>query len=115
MTFDVEIMLRGNERVFTERLTHDGQPTHWSEADVGDVLEKILRAVGRALDPAAEEGSISLRGLSWIVTPYRDGVVIAFEIHSASAVAGPFDMPGADLERLLFRAIQAGSKSGTVH
>ena len=34
-----------------------------------------------------------LRGFSWIVEPTTGGVVIAIEIPTGAAVAGPFDIP----------------------
>lgn len=117
MTFDVEIMLRQNDRVFTERLSHERDAADWTDADASVVLKKILRAIDRVQRPAdEEEREVSLRGLSWIVTPFKDGVVIAFEIHSASAVAGPFAVAEPALTRLLTRAMQEGQpQKPTVH
>ena len=106
MTFDLEVMLRASERVFTERIDHDGEPSAWTDADVEAALRKILRAIDRILNPHAdEEHPISLKGLSWIVHPYKDGVVLAFEIHSAAAVAGPFAMAEDRLEQMVSRVL----------
>ncbi len=115
MTFDVEIMLRNDEHVFASVLAHDRPPTEWTVSDAEAILEKILASVARALSPDADEQPISLRGVSWIVNPFKDGVVLALEIHSASAVAGPFAVGQADLERLVGQAVRASTGSPTVH
>ena len=76
----------------------------------------MLRATARAQAPEAPEPSeIQLRGMNWIVHPSDDGVVIALEIHSASAVAGPVPMAAATLEGLIARAVAADSRPGVVH
>jgi hypothetical protein len=54
--------------------------------------------------------------MSWIVSPFKDGVVIAFEIHSASAVAGPFHgISDQTLDRLMREATTPGQPPPTVH
>lgn len=116
MTFDVEIMLRANEHVFTERLSHDREPAAWTDQDVDAILRKVLQAIDRALNPGADEARpVSLRGLSWIVSPYHDGVVLAFEIHSASAVAGPFQIAQADLDHMVRRVLRGAPGGPAVH
>lgn len=116
MTFDVEMMLRHDPRVFTEQIRYDTEPRAWTKDDVDAVLKKVLRAVEHVLDPAeAGDRLVSLRGVNWIVSPHAKGVVIAIEIHSASVVAGPFDIPQADLERLMARVFQAAQPRTTVH
>jgi hypothetical protein len=116
MTFDLEVMLRGNDRVYTETLTHDRPPETWTDADVDAVVRKMLRAIDRLQHPdEAETRPISLRGLSWIVSPYHEGVVIAFEIHTAAAVAGPFDLRKDTLEAIMGRVTRADESPGTVH
>jgi hypothetical protein len=116
MTFDVEIMLRQNSFVFTERLEHDRDAGAWTERDVETVLKKILQAIDQVMKPEDGQSTrVSLRGLSWIVNPYKEGVVIALEIHSASAVAGPFAISQSRLEHLMARAIGAQSAPSSVH
>jgi hypothetical protein len=115
MTFNLEIMQRGNERVFTEALTHERDPEAWTDADVRAVLSTILQALDRVLNPGVEQRSVSLRGMSWIVSPYQDGVVIALEIHSAAAVAGPFHIGQDALDDMIQRAIAGTPTTGGVH
>jgi len=117
MRMNVEIMLRGNNHVFTETIVHPTEPVAWTEADVATILKAMLRATAKAQDPAGQEPSeVILRGMNWIVHPAPEGgVVIALEIHSASAVAGPVPMSAASLEALIDKAIAAANRPGLVH
>ncbi|MCL4812566.1 MAG: hypothetical protein KJ061_08785 [Vicinamibacteraceae bacterium] len=114
MTYPIEIMLRGDERVYTDSLVHDGEAAGWSDRDVQQVLEKMLGAVGRVVSPGRTE-PVALRGLSWIVSPYEGGVVIALEVHSASAVAGPFPVAQDVLNASIERVLNGVPPSTTVH
>src|SRR5690349_7013833 len=116
MTIPLEIMLRGNDRVFTETLVHPGDPASWTDRDVAAVLKSVLIAIDRAQNPGkTDEPEVSLRGLSWIVHPSGSGVVIALEIHTASAVAGPFNVSESQLDGLITRALRSASPSPVVH
>ena len=120
MTYHVETMLRGNDAVYTEMVHHIGQddPANWTVDDAATMLHSTLLAIDRALNPGRnDEPPTNLRGLNWIVTPHQDGgVVLALEIHSASAVAGPFALPQDRLEQLLNEAVKApASTTGVVH
>jgi hypothetical protein len=116
MTIPLEIMLRGNDRVFTETLMHPGDPGSWTDRDVAAVLKGILIAIDRVQHPEkTEEPEVSLRGLSWIVHPSGGGVVIALEIHTASAVAGPFNLAESQLDGLITRALRAAAPAPVVH
>jgi hypothetical protein len=117
MRLSVEIMLRGNNRVFTETIAHPTEPVAWTEQDVAAILKAMLRATARAQAPdAPEPGDVALRGMNWIVHPAADGgVVIALEIHSASAVAGPIPMAAATLDGLIARAVAADNRPAHVH
>ncbi len=113
VTIPVEIMLRGDPHVYTQTLDHPGEPGQWSVADMERVLERLLQAVSRVLQPDGAGAPVLLRGMNWIVSPYQTGVVIALEIHSASVVAGPFDVPAATLDALIVGAL-GGAPAGTV-
>lgn len=117
MTYQVEIMLRGDEQVYTETVHHIGgaEPAAWTVDDASTVLHSTLLAIDRVLNPGRDdEPATTFRGINWIVTPYEGGVALALEIHSASAVAGPFALPQARLEALLNEAVKAPSASGGV-
>lgn len=109
MTFDVEIVLREHTTAITERIEQPGEPRQWSEADVESVLREILLAIDRAKNPGGPDRYVALRGFSWIVEPAPGGVVIAIEIPSGAAVAGPFDVPQATLDRLISSVIAAAA------
>lgn len=117
MTYDVEIMLRGNERVFSETLSHPRPEAEWSVADVIEVLRHALQSVDRVVSPDADAGrrAVSFRGMNWIVSPWKDEVVLAFEIHSASVVAGPFRMEADRLSGMVTQALADTAPSARVH
>jgi hypothetical protein len=116
MTIPVEIMLRGNDRVYTHNVVQPGEPGTWSERDVAAALKDILRAIDRIQNPdKKDQPEVALRGLSWIVHPSGDGVVIALEIHTAAAVAGPIAMTQGQLETLVAKAVKVGAPASVVH
>jgi hypothetical protein len=116
MTIPVEIMLRGNNRVFAHTVVQPGDPASWTAADMTAILKSILIAIDRAQHPGkTEEPEVGLRGLSWIVHPTSDGVVIALEIHTASAVAGPLTATQQRIDELVSGAVRASRPADVVH
>jgi hypothetical protein len=118
VTVPVDIWLRGQDHATTAQIDGLGRaPAAWTDDDVRLVLEGMLRAMDRLKRPGAGDRPIALRGLSWIVNPYEEGgVVIAIEITTGAAVAGPFDIQQAALEAMITRVIAgAAPLSPTVH
>jgi hypothetical protein len=118
MRLSVEIMLRGNNHVFTETLIHPAEPAAWTPEDAAVILKGMLRAMAKAQGPeAGDPQEIALRGMNWIVHPAQEGsgVVIALEIHSALAVCGPIELAAATLDGLIAKAIAADARPGLVH
>lgn len=110
MTFDIEIVLRERKDAVIERILHQGNdPAAWTEEDVEAVLKSMLLAIDRARNPEADVRFVALRGFSWIVEPSEGGVVIAIEIPSGAAVAGPFQISQAALDRMIGRVLAAAS------
>lgn len=110
MTYDIEIVLRERDYAVTEHIHHDGNDAaNWTELDVETVLKTILLAIDRVKNPTAESRYVALRGFSWIVEPTSRGVVIAIEIPSGAAVAGPFAIAQSALDRLIGRVLAAVS------
>jgi hypothetical protein len=107
MTFDVEIVLRERNYAVTETIEHPaGTAAEWTDADIEQVLKKILLAIDRVKNPAGVERYVALRGFSWIVEPIaQGGVVIAIEIPTGAAVAGPFDADRGALDRAITRVL----------
>ena len=120
MTFDVEVVLKGRDYAVTEKVTVEGgEPATWADPEVRDVLVEILRAIDKVENPnATERRMIALRGFSWIVEPEHDKVVIAIEIPSGAAIAGPFAIEQKKLDALITRVLVAErqlSSPQTVH
>ena len=107
MLFNVEIVLRERDYAVTEQIHHVGNdPSGWTEIDVEGILKSMLLAIDRVKNPGDEPRHVSLRGFSWIVEPTAGGVVIAMEITSGAAVAGPFDIEQPRLDGLIARVLE---------
>lgn len=117
MMFDVEVLLKGTDEVFTETITHEGpEPGGWTDHDVREVLLSALRVFDRVSSADGTGGhEVSLRGLSWIVTDAASGVAIAIEIPSGAIAAGPFDLPADELTSMIARVIASGAGTSVVH
>ena len=122
MTFDVEIVLRDRNYAVSEHIVvpaaadaDERTPADWTDADVADVLKQMLLAIDRVKNPAAEERYVALRGFSWIVEPTGEGgVVIAIEIPSGAAVAGPFAVAQPVLDSRIRRVVHAARPTAPV-
>ena len=79
------------------------------------MLRLTLLSFDRVQNPEAEERSISFRGLSWIVTPVSEGVIIAIEIPSGAVVAGPFDAEVEPLTQAVSRVLASPAGTTAVH
>ena len=110
----VDILLRGSEVATTAEVEGVTRPPReWTDDDVRLMLEGMLKAMHRLKHPDDEERPVALRGLSWIVNAYEEGgVVVAIEITLGAAVAGPFDIDQAALERMIGRVL---ARPTTVH
>ena len=115
MQYTVEIVLRERDYAVTEEIHHQGNPpSQWTELDVEGVLKSMLLAIDRAKNPGDDQRIVQLRGFSWIVEPTSGGVVIAMEIPSGAAVAGPFDIPQPRLDGLINGVLSAAREPKTV-
>jgi hypothetical protein len=115
MMFNVEIVLRERDYAVTEQIQHEGNsPADWTEIDVEGVLKSMLLAIDRVQNPGVEPREVRLRGFSWIVEPTDGGVVIAMEIPSGAAVAGPFDIAQPRLDGMITKVLDAARDAKTV-
>jgi hypothetical protein len=115
LTYDIEIVLRETDHAVTEHVEYGGNEAgEWNELDVEAVLKSMLLAINRVKNPAAERSYVALRGFSWIVEPTPEGVVIAIEIPSGAAVAGPFAIPQPALDAMIGRVLAAASPARPV-
>lgn len=115
MTFNVEIVLRERNYAVTEQLHQPREPREWTDDEVAAVLREMLLAIDRARNPSATDRYVALRGFSWIVEPAEGGVVIAIEIPSGAAVAGPFDIDQRVLDRMISRVLAEARSKTVVH
>src|SRR5919108_2781368 len=108
MQFQMDIWLRGTDFARTQTIAGiETDPEGWTDGDVSTLLEAMLRAIHRAKNPDAADTPVFLRGFSWIVNPFEDGgVVVAIEIQTGAAVAGPFRIDKKQLEDMIARAIR---------
>jgi hypothetical protein len=116
MTYTLELIPRGTHDVTTEEHHHPVDAAQWTFDDAATIVRKMLRALDR-LSPQTAEGerTITLRGISWIVSTYEGGSVIALDIPSGQAVAGPFAIDRDRLHDLVTAAMSHGNPPTTVH
>jgi hypothetical protein len=120
MQFQVDLLLKGEEQATTETIdcAVPGEPRVWTDADAATVIKEMLAALDRKKHPQrAGARPVFLRGISWIVDVDRaGGVLIALEIPMGAAVAGPFDIPQPELERIVANAMaRDGEPSSKIH
>lgn len=107
MIFDVEVLLKGEKDAVVQTVSYDGPaPAAWTDQDVSAILRAILLTLDQVKNPEAAERTVALRGLSWIVTPFGDGVMIAIEIPSGAVVAGPFEIDQRRLTDMIARVLK---------
>ena len=106
MTFDIEVMLKGKDEVTVKTMEYDRSgPDDWTDDDVREILNLSLQQFDEVQNPDADDRVVSLRGLSWIVTPVDGGVAIAIEIPSGAVVAGPFETEVEPLTEMISRVL----------
>ncbi len=117
MKFDIEVLLKGRDGVVVKSVTHEAdKASSWTDDDVRDILTLTLLQFDKVQNPNAEERVVSLKGLSWIVTPVDGGVAIAIEIQSGAVVVGPFAVEEDQLTQTIGRVIaHTSGSSSQVH
>ena len=117
MELQVDVWLRGTDFARTQIISGVGMdPAGWTDNDVSTLLKEMLLSIHRAKNPESTDTTVFLRGFSWIVNPFEEsGVVVAIEIQTGAAVAGPFHIDKKLLEDMISRAIAQQSPSASVH
>jgi len=114
---EVDVWVRGALDVQTSSIA--GLPTDaatWTEDDVRRLLSEMLLAVDREKNPGGEAPVVTLRGFSWIVSPYEGGgVILHLEMQIGTASAGPIAIAEPRLTSLISKAIAEPPHTGTVH
>lgn len=120
MELQVDVWLRGTDFAKTQIISGISvDPSGWTDRDVSRLLKAMLLAIHRAKNPGSVDTPVFLRGFSWIVNPFEEsGVVVAIEIQTGAAVAGPFRIDRKLLEDMIARAIaqqSAATATTSIH
>ena len=114
---EVDVWVRGTLDVKTRTISGlPPNPDSWTEEDVRTLLSEMLLAIEREKNPGGEPPPITLRGFSWIVSPYDGGgVVLHIEMQMGTASAGPISVAEPYLTALISRAVTEPQHTGRVH
>ena len=116
MQISVDIWIRGTDFATTGEIrTVTREPEAWSDEDVRTILEGMLHAMDEAKHPGQSNRVAALRGFSWIVNPFEDGVLIAIEMTLGAAVCGPFNIDKTRLEEMINRVLANQTPPTVVH
>jgi hypothetical protein len=76
----------------------------------------MLLALDREKNPDGERPPVTLRGFSWVVSPYeQDGVVLHLEMQLGTASAGPFALDEQQLTAMVTRVMRAAEPADRLH
>ena len=116
---EVDIWIRGTQHAATHRITSlPADPASWTESDVKRLLSEMLLALDREKNPGGETPAVTLRGFSWIVSPYDGGgVILHVEMQTGTASAGPIAADEKHLTGLIARvmAVPPTTTSQSIH
>ena len=99
---EVDVWVRGTQRAQTYQITSvPDDPEEWDESDVRTLLSEMLLALEHDRNPDGEPPPVTLRGFSWIVSPYQSGVLVHVEMQSGTASAGPIAIDERRLTEML--------------
>jgi hypothetical protein len=117
MHIEVDVWVRGTLHAETYRITSlPEDPSTWGENDVRTLLTEMLLALEREKNPDGERPPVTLRGFSWIVSPYEGGgVLVHLEMQMGTASAGPLAIDEAVLTDMLSRIMAPTAKDVTIH
>ena len=108
MNVEVDVWVRGSLHARTYSIESlPVEPTDWSDSDLRRLLSEMLLALDREKNPGGEPPPVTLRGFSWIVSPYAGGVLVHLETQTGTASAGPLAIDEARLTAQLTRVLAA--------
>lgn len=104
MTLEVDVWVRGTLNAETYRIESlPSDPADWTDQDVRRLLTEMLLALDREKNPDGERPEVTLRGFSWIVSPYESGVLVHLEMQLGTASAGPIALDAQHLTEMVTR------------
>jgi hypothetical protein len=114
---ELDVWVRGTVDVKTRTIAGlPPDPQTWTEDEVRRLLSEMLLAIEREKNPGGDPPPVTLRGFSWIVSPFdRGGVVLHIEMQMGNASAGPIAITEPQLTRLVSKALQYPQPSNRVH
>ena len=117
MPVEVDVWVRGTLHAQTHQISElSSDSPHWDDDDVRLLLSEMLRALGREKNPGGERPTVTLRGFSWIVSPYEaGGVVVHLETQTGTASAGPLAIDVDGLTEIIERVMTKSDIAPTVH
>jgi hypothetical protein len=88
----------------------------WTDADVRALLSEMLLALNREKNPGGEPPAITLRGFSWIVSPYESrGVLVHLDMQMGTVSAGPLAIDEQRLTAMMTRVMASSEPPQRVH
>jgi hypothetical protein len=117
MSVEVDVWVRGTLHASTHRIDSlPEEPNQWDDDDVRRLVSEMLLALEREKNPGGERPTVTLRGFSWIVSPYEaGGVLIHVEMQIGTASAGPINIDEGRLTATLQRIISTAEPPGVIH
>jgi hypothetical protein len=115
MSIEVDVWVRGTLNAETCQIASLPDPSVWEDDDVRRLLTEMLLALERKKNPGGEVPIVTLRGFSWIVSPYQSGVLVHLEMQMGTASAGPLAIDEARLTGMLHRVMSAAEPPQRVH
>jgi hypothetical protein len=80
------------------------------------LLSEMLLALEREKNPGGEAPPVTLRGFSWIVSPYdKGGVLVHLEMQMGTASAGPIALEADQLTAAIERVMKVPAASASIH
>ena len=114
---EVDVWVRGRQDASTHPVVSVGADAQaWSDEDVRRLLSEMLLALERERNPGGDPPHVTLRGFSWIVSPYAAGTVLLhLEMQTGTASAGPFAIDERRLTDMITRVMEGGEPRKTIH
>jgi hypothetical protein len=107
---EVDVWVRGTLHAETHLIASlSSNAAEWDDDDVRTLLSEMLLALERQKNPGGDQPPVTLRGFSWIVSPYdAGGVLVHLEMQMGTASAGPLAIDEGRLTAMLDR-VMAGT------